>query len=97
MLTHLLVIALVAYLIHREKKSIHGSPMLMGVVMIAIFFGGFMGSGYLLIDRVSQETMVWLDTLLIFLWFGVGYGVYWAIRTWRDNAYQRRLDAELSK
>ena len=96
MLTHILAILLVVFLIGREKKSLHGSPALMGVVMVVVFFAGYMGTGYVLLDHLSAEPNFVHDVLMI-LWLGIGYGVYWLIRKLKDGAYQRRLEAELSE
>ncbi len=90
MLEYIGVIIVVGVLVRIEKKSMYGSPALMGAVTLGIGLVGYFATSFLLIKQFHVRN-VWLLGMSIYLWLAIGYGVYKLIARSRENAFEKAM------
>lgn len=90
MIEIVLTVLAFSFLFNREKKSMHGSPALMAVVIIPIWLGIYYLVALKLVERVDNFQLVLL--LSYGAGLAAGYGVYRLIVHFRKRSFQRNLD-----
>lgn len=93
MLGFIALFIIFGYLARREKKSMHGSVVLMAITTVAIWAIGFFATIAVCKEVLELRPGLWVYVPM-YGFFIVGYGVYHWISKAREKAYYARLEMD---